>query len=88
MPIYEFECAACGNRFEELVPEPEAVSACPRCGGERTKRVFSPPAAAAKFGTEGQRRKRDAARGVDRGGAMNRFKQQRQREQRGRKGNR
>jgi putative FmdB family regulatory protein len=41
VPLYEFDCAACGARFEELVPA-GAAAACPACGGERTTRAFSP----------------------------------------------
>ncbi|MBA3261196.1 MAG: zinc ribbon domain-containing protein [Thermoleophilaceae bacterium] len=40
MPLYEFDCDACGARFEELVP-PGATAPCPACGGERVRRVFS-----------------------------------------------
>lgn len=41
MPLYEFDCEACGARFEELVPA-GATAPCPACGGERVKRAFSP----------------------------------------------
>ncbi len=40
MPLYEFDCQACGARFEELVV-PGASAPCPACGGERVVRVFS-----------------------------------------------
>lgn len=40
MPIYEFECEECGARFEELVAA-GAVAACPQCGLERTRRLYS-----------------------------------------------
>ena len=40
MPLYEFDCQACGARFEQLVP-PGATAPCPACGGERVVRVFS-----------------------------------------------
>jgi putative FmdB family regulatory protein len=41
MPIYEFVCASCGNRFEELVSASVGPLACPSCGGRRTQRVLS-----------------------------------------------
>jgi putative FmdB family regulatory protein len=41
MPVYEYRCAACGERFDRLVPSAErAVARCPRCGG-RTERLLS-----------------------------------------------
>jgi putative FmdB family regulatory protein len=45
VPLYEFDCADCGARFEEMVPA-GAAAACPACGGERVTRVFSQIAAA------------------------------------------
>jgi putative FmdB family regulatory protein len=44
VPIYEFDCAACGARFEEIVPA-GCTAPCPACGGEDVRRVFSPIAA-------------------------------------------
>lgn len=41
MPIYEFECESCRNRFEELVPSGTESIACPKCGSERTRRRLS-----------------------------------------------
>ena len=45
VPIYEFECAACGERFEALVDAGAASVACRTCGAEETQRVLSSPAA-------------------------------------------
>lgn len=44
MPIYEYECDACHQRFERLqrLSDP-AMTACPRCGGAVHKQ-FSVPA--------------------------------------------
>lgn len=42
MPLYEYACTACGNRFEvrqRIVEEP--ISVCPSCGGT-TRRVLHP----------------------------------------------
>ena len=45
MPIYEFECEACGRRFEALVAAGTASADCRHCGSEDTRRVLSAPAA-------------------------------------------
>ncbi|MEA2062066.1 MAG: zinc ribbon domain-containing protein [Gemmatimonadota bacterium] len=45
MPIYEYECADCGNRFEKLLrigDQPEMV--CDQCRGAHVKRILSPGA--------------------------------------------
>ena len=70
MPLYEFECEQCGNRFEELVPAETCSLACPECGSMRTNRLLSPvspagrqPRGAAVRSGESQRREREAARG-------------------------
>jgi putative FmdB family regulatory protein len=42
MPIYEYRCEECGERFEELVPaSAKAAPPCPGCGAEGAKRLFS-----------------------------------------------
>ena len=41
MPIYEFECAECGARFEELVRAGETAP-CPQCESSAVERRFSP----------------------------------------------
>jgi putative FmdB family regulatory protein len=41
MPIYEFDCADCGARFQEMVAA-GATAPCPACGGERVTRAYSP----------------------------------------------
>ena len=70
MPIYEFECAKCGNRFEELMASSAEIPACPDCGATRAKRQFSsvsPPERVMPRGanvrdSESRRREREAAR--------------------------
>jgi len=44
MPIYEFECAACGNRFDRLqkLSDPDPT-VCPNCGAERVSRRLTAP---------------------------------------------
>ncbi|MEI7671968.1 MAG: zinc ribbon domain-containing protein [Deltaproteobacteria bacterium] len=39
MPIYEFECAACGHLFEQIMKVGEATPACPACGLMETKKL-------------------------------------------------
>ncbi|MFQ5808289.1 MAG: zinc ribbon domain-containing protein [Armatimonadota bacterium] len=43
MPIYEFGCRPCGNRFEELFFGGDDVAAvrCPECGSRQVERVAS-----------------------------------------------
>ncbi len=43
MPIYEYTCAACQHRFEELVrSDREArLVKCPKCGTQRVERRLS-----------------------------------------------
>jgi putative FmdB family regulatory protein len=69
MPIYEFECEGCGDRFEELVGAGAETAPCPECGSERTRRLisgFSPPGrqprGAAVRSDEARRGEREAAR--------------------------
>ena len=69
MPIYEFECEGCGERFEELVAVEATAPACPSCGSERTRRLMSPvsppgrqPRGAKVRSGESQRRERESAR--------------------------
>jgi putative FmdB family regulatory protein len=44
MPTYEYVCKSCGHLFEIVQSmRDEALTECPRCGGELRK-VFAPPA--------------------------------------------
>jgi putative FmdB family regulatory protein len=40
VPVYEFDCQACGARFEEVVPA-GCAAPCPACGNEQTVRRWS-----------------------------------------------
>lgn len=44
MPIYEFRCEACGERFEALVDRDSEPAECRICGSPKTVRVLSSPA--------------------------------------------
>jgi len=43
MPIYEYECERCGERFEcfRSITAADSELECPKCGSEHPKRVFS-----------------------------------------------
>ncbi|OQY28618.1 MAG: hypothetical protein B6244_06845 [Candidatus Cloacimonetes bacterium 4572_55] len=43
MPIYEYHCEDCTTTFEKLVfsTSGTAVVECPKCGGSRTRKLFS-----------------------------------------------
>jgi len=70
VPIYEFECARCGNRFEELVDVEAEAPPCPSCGTIHARRLLSPvsppgriqPRGAKVRDSESRRREREAAR--------------------------
>jgi len=44
MPIYEFQCQACGHRFDRLqkMSDPDPTN-CPNCGEPRVGRMLSAP---------------------------------------------
>lgn len=43
MPIYEYSCADCDERFEKFVRSMTSTveATCPRCGGTHTKKGWS-----------------------------------------------
>ncbi|HEY4330023.1 MAG TPA: FmdB family zinc ribbon protein [Phycisphaerae bacterium] len=42
MPTYEYECSACGNRFEEFQSiTAKPIKKCPKCGKLKVKRLIS-----------------------------------------------
>ena len=45
MPIYEYQCEACGHVFDSLqkISEPP-LTTCPDCGAEALKKLVSAPA--------------------------------------------
>jgi len=40
MPIYEYQCRECSDRFETLVRSND-VPACPKCGSENLQKLIS-----------------------------------------------
>jgi putative FmdB family regulatory protein len=82
VPIYEFICRSCDRPFEELVGSPvgkaESAVRCPACGAAEVERLVSSSYAPIhRQMTPNQRRRLEAKRGTDRGGAKERFKRQR-----------
>jgi putative FmdB family regulatory protein len=80
VPIYEFRCGSCGERFEALVDVGTATEACRLCGAEGAERVLS--AQAAPFGlvhTPGSARKQEARNAELRSKTKADFKARRQR---------
>jgi putative FmdB family regulatory protein len=83
MPIYEFQCPACGNRFERLAGAGTESAECPQCGAKDASRVLSAPAPGHRLvKSPGTTRRMEDKRGVSRDGAKQRFKEQRAREKR------
>ncbi len=45
MPLYEYECEACGHRFEKIQKFSDApVDECPACGAKQVHKLVSSPA--------------------------------------------
>jgi putative FmdB family regulatory protein len=61
MPIYEFDCAGCGEGFEELVAM-GATPACPHCGSREVERRISLVAPRLKIGLRGGDARRSEAK--------------------------
>jgi putative FmdB family regulatory protein len=45
VPLYEYECRACGNRFEQIQKFSDPpVEVCPGCGARAVEKLLSSPA--------------------------------------------
>ena len=44
MPLYEYECDACGGRFEVIQKFSETTEVCRKCGKGPVRRLMSSPA--------------------------------------------
>jgi len=53
MPIYEYECKSCSEKFElrRGLNDSDSEVKCPRCGAENPRRVFSVFSTASKGGS-------------------------------------
>ena len=80
MPLYEFVCEACGERFEGLVEVGTEVTECRVCGEPGARRVLSAQAAPLHLvKSGGERRKQERANAKLRKETKARFKQARER---------
>jgi putative FmdB family regulatory protein len=54
VPIYEYQCKQCGDKFEKLVRSMSSTDAvrCPECGSEQTARALSVFAVAGEGATK------------------------------------
>jgi putative FmdB family regulatory protein len=64
MPLYDFACDACGERFEARATPGEAP-ACPACGAD-SRRLFTPIAPPPKLGLRGRAARESDARRAER----------------------
>jgi putative FmdB family regulatory protein len=80
VPIYEFRCGACGERFEALVDVGTEAVECRRCGSPDTRRLLSAQAAPMRLAKPaGARRKQERANEKLRATTKDRFKEARRR---------
>lgn len=64
MPVYDFACPSCGERFEALVGVGMSAP-CPACGAPETRRLLNSFAGPFKLGVRGAAARRsDATRKV------------------------
>jgi putative FmdB family regulatory protein len=82
VPIYEFQCPACDERFEKLVAPDTDRAACPNCSSAAERRLSAPASPRSLTMSPGEARRAEDKRGIERGGALQRFRQQRAREKR------
>ncbi len=87
MPMYEFDCAACGERFEDLVAVGTESAKCRRCGSTDTHRVLSAPGAPWKLvKTVGAAKRQEARNAKLHSATKARFKEARQKAREAKKG--
>ena len=80
MPIYEFRCGACGERFEALVEVGTEAMECRLCGSAGAQRAYAAPAPPMHLvKSPGERRKQERANERLRARTKARFKQARRR---------
>jgi len=41
MPIFEYSCLSCGNKFEKLVLKKSTTISCPKCDSQKVEKLFS-----------------------------------------------
>ncbi|HEV2815386.1 MAG TPA: zinc ribbon domain-containing protein [Solirubrobacteraceae bacterium] len=65
MPLYDFACDACDERFEAWA-KPGDAPVCPACGEGRTKRLFTPISPPPKLGLRGRAARESDGRRAER----------------------
>lgn len=79
MPMYEFDCEECGERFEDLVAAGSESTECRSCGSVNTARVLSAPSPAWKLvKTPGSARQQEIRNAKLHSDTKTRFKETRQ----------
>jgi putative FmdB family regulatory protein len=87
MPIYEFVCDRCGERFEELVAVGTETVECDSCRAPDAHRVLSPPAEYARLvKSPGERRKQERKNAKLHESTKASFKERRRRAREAKKG--
>lgn len=80
VPVYEFQCERCGERFDALVDPGTQSTPCRACGHPDTRRVFSAPAAPMRLvKSRGETRKQERRNAQLRERTKARFKEARRR---------
>jgi putative FmdB family regulatory protein len=80
VPMYEFRCGACGERFGALVEARTEAVECRLCGAPDTRRVYSAQAAPMSLvKPPGERRKQERANEKLRADTKARFNESRRR---------
>lgn len=54
MPLYEFACLSCQQKFEQLVPSFRSEASCPKCGGHDVEKLLSTFAMSSSGGGSGR----------------------------------
>src|SRR5262245_11406382 len=63
MPLYDYDCAACGRRFEVIHGvHADGPKACPLCGKGPVRKAFAPPAIHFKGSGWAKKERRSASR--------------------------
>ena len=65
MPLYDFACDACDERFEART-KPGEAPACPACGAAPARRLFTPIPPPPKLGLRGAPARESDARRAER----------------------
>ncbi|HEX2087115.1 MAG TPA: zinc ribbon domain-containing protein [Solirubrobacteraceae bacterium] len=79
MPLYDFACEACDERFEEWT-RPGDAPPCPACGATGTRRLYTPIPPPPRLGLRGRAARESDARRAEREAARKEaFREQRRR---------